>query len=52
METEAAAPSAEQEVVSNMFGTVTNKRVVYFRDKGWFSGNGTYFSPMTLKSEA
>jgi len=38
METEVATQSAEQEFVSNSFGTVTNKRVVYFRKKGWFSG--------------
>ncbi|HUX28082.1 MAG TPA: hypothetical protein VMV39_04810 [Terracidiphilus sp.] len=46
METEAAAPSAEQEVVSNMFGTVTNKRVVYFRNKGWFSGGSRQDIPL------
>ena len=28
----------EQTFVDNQFGTVTSKRVIYFRAKGWFSG--------------
>lgn len=30
--------SAEQTFVSNAYGTVTSKRVVFFRSKGWISG--------------
>ena len=46
METEVAAQSAEQEFVSNQFGTVTNKRVIYFRNKGWFSGGSRQDIPI------
>ena len=46
METEVAAQSTEQEFVSNQFGTVTNKRVVYFRNKGWFSGGSRQDIPL------
>jgi hypothetical protein len=28
----------EQTFIENEFGTVTSKRVNYFRSKGWFSG--------------
>ena len=28
---------AEQTLVQNSFGTVTSKRVIYYREKGWFS---------------
>lgn len=30
--------TAEREIVSNEFGRVTDRRVVYFRNKGWFRG--------------
>ena len=33
-----AITQTEQTFVENEFGTVTSKRVVYFRKKGWFSG--------------
>ena len=46
METEVAAQSTEQEFASNQFGTVTNKRVIYFRNKGWFSGGSRQDIPL------
>ncbi len=46
MEAEVAAQSTEQEFASNQFGTVTNKRVVYFRNKGWFSGGSRQDIPL------
>lgn len=36
----------EQTYVSNPFGTVTDKRVVYFRAKGWFSGGSREDIPL------
>lgn len=30
--------SAEQTIIDNLYGTVTNKRVTYFAKKSWFSG--------------
>jgi O-antigen ligase len=30
-------PYTERIVVENEFGTITNKRVIYYRAKGWFS---------------
>lgn len=36
----------EQTHVSNPFGTVTDKRVVYFRAKGWFSGGSREDIPL------
>ena len=33
-----AETQGEQTYVNNIFGTVTDKRVVYFRAKSWFSG--------------
>ena len=38
--------SAETEFVSNIFGTVTNKRVIYFRSKSWFSGGSREDVPL------
>ena len=35
------AGSMEQTFVENEFGTVTSKRVIYFRSKGWFSGGSS-----------
>jgi len=46
METDVVAQSKEQEFVKNQFGTVTNKRVVYFRDKSWFSGGSRQDIPL------
>lgn len=40
------ADMAEQQVISNQFGAVTNKRVVYFRDKGWFRGGSRQDIPL------
>jgi hypothetical protein len=39
-------PQAEQTFVTNPFGTVTNKRVIYYRDKGWFSGGSREDIPL------
>jgi hypothetical protein len=36
----------EQTFVENMFGTVTDKRVIYFREKGWFSGGSREDVPL------
>jgi hypothetical protein len=37
---------AEQTFVANPYGTVTNKRVVYYRAKGWFSGGSREDIPL------
>jgi len=34
----AGAPISEQTLVTGIFGTVTSKRVIYNRSRGWFSG--------------
>jgi hypothetical protein len=39
-------PQVEQTFVTNPFGTVTNKRVIYYRDKGWFSGGSREDIPL------
>ena len=36
----------EQTFVDNKFGTVTDKRVIYFRGKGWFSGGSREDVPL------
>ena len=36
----------EQTFVENEFGTVTNKRVIYYREKGWFSGGSREDIPL------
>ncbi len=36
----------EQTFVENPFGTVTNKHVIYFRAKGWFSGGSREDIPL------
>lgn len=41
-----SAVNGEQVFVENAFGTVTNKRVVYYRDKGWFSGGSREDIPL------
>jgi hypothetical protein len=41
-----AETQGEQTYVSNPFGTVTDKRVVYFRAKGWFSGGSREDIPL------
>lgn len=41
-----AVPQAEKTFVENAFGTVTNKRVIYFREKGWFSGGSREDIPL------
>lgn len=46
---DAALPSAlqsEQTFVENPFGTVTSKRVIYYRSKGWFSGGSREDIPL------
>ncbi len=37
----------EQTFVSNAFGTVTSKRVIYNRAKGWFSGGSREDIPLS-----
>lgn len=45
--TEAQAASIqEQTFVENEFGTVTNKRVIYYRAKSWFSGGSREDIPL------
>ena len=41
-----AITQTEQTFVENEFGTVTSKRVVYFRKKGWFSGGSREDIPL------
>ena len=41
-----AIPQTEQTFAANEFGTVTSKRVVYFRRKGWFSGGSRQDIPL------
>jgi hypothetical protein len=36
----------EQTFVENGFGTVTSRRVIYFREKGWFSGGSREDIPL------
>ena len=36
----------EQTFVENEFGTVTSKRVIYFRNKGWMSGGSREDIPL------
>lgn len=36
----------EQTFVQNEFGTVTNRRVISFREKGWFSGGSREDIPL------
>jgi hypothetical protein len=38
--------TAEQTFVSGVFGTVTDKRVIYQRSKGWFSGGSREDIPL------
>ena len=42
----ANSPAGEQTFVANPYGTVTNKRVVYYRAKGWFSGGSREDIPL------
>ena len=37
---------AEQEILANKFGVVTNKRVTYYAKKGWFSGGSREDVPL------
>jgi len=49
MEAGVATPTEQQEeqdVIKTQFGTITNKRVVYFRNKGWFSGGSREDIPL------
>jgi hypothetical protein len=39
-------PHIERIVVENEFGTITNKRVIYYRSKGWFSGGSREDIPL------
>ena len=41
-----ASAQAEQTFAENEFGTVTNKRVIYYREKGWFSGGSREDIPL------
>ena len=38
--------AAEVIHVANAFGTVTDRRIVYFRSKGWFSGGSKEVIPL------
>lgn len=40
------AAQGEQTFAENEFGTVTNKRVIYFREKGWISGGSREDIPL------
>lgn len=42
----ADAVATEQTFVENEFGTITSKRVIYFREKGWFSGGSREDIPL------
>jgi hypothetical protein len=42
---EGVAPT-ERIFVENEFGTITNKRVIYYRAKGWFSGGSREDIPL------
>lgn len=44
--TPMAGPSSEQTLASTIFGTVTNKRVIYNRARGWFSGGSREDIPL------
>ena len=44
--TDAAAQATEQTFVENPFGTVTSRRVIYYRSKGWFSGGSREDIPL------
>lgn len=41
-----AVQQSESTFVQNEFGTVTNKRVVYYRNKGWLSGGSREDIPL------
>jgi hypothetical protein len=41
-----AISQAEQTFVENEFGTVTSRRVIYYREKGWFSGGSREDIPL------
>jgi hypothetical protein len=41
-----AAQQVESTFIENEFGTVTNKRVVYYRNKGWLSGGSREDIPL------
>lgn len=43
---QAGAPTQEQTLVTTIFGTVTNKRVIYNRARGWFSGGSREDIPL------
>ena len=36
----------EETLIQNSFGTVTSKRVIYYREKGWFSGGSREDIPL------
>ncbi len=38
--------NAEETFVANPFGTVTSRRVIYYRAKGWFSGGSREDIPL------
>ena len=43
---QATSSAAEQTFVENPFGTVTSKRVIYYREKRWFSGGSREDIPL------
>lgn len=46
MSDQQPSPAGEHTFVENPFGTVTSKRVIYFRAKGWFSGGSREDIPL------
>ena len=46
MNDQQPTPTGEHTFVENPFGTVTSKRVIYFRAKGWFSGGSREDIPL------
>jgi hypothetical protein len=42
----ATQGQSEQTFVANSYGTVTSKRVIYFRSKSWFSGGSREDIPL------
>lgn len=43
---ENSATAAEQTLIQNIFGAVTNRRVTYYRNKGWLSGGSREDIPL------
>jgi len=46
LERKTMTENSEQTIFSNSYGTITTKRVTYFRKKGWFSGGSREDVPL------